>query len=626
MLQKIRDNSNGIGSKIFVAFIIAVFALWGIESIVGTLLSDTSEVSVNGTDISEALVDYEADLRTQQIIQSLGDASDIDDAMIREATINELIQQELLIQAADRGGMVISNASLDRQIASTESFQVDGVFNNELAQAVLVSAGYTPSSYRESLSKDLLLNQLITAYSNSGFITQTELENLAALTEQQRSLRYLLIDYFDQALQMEVSDEEISAYYESNQDSYIRAEQVSVDYIVLDREQLREEIEISDDAVRARYNEEVESFQSRVERRASHILLEAFDDAGLETASQLAAELKTRIDDGESFEDLAREYSNDLGSNEYGGDVGYTSGDSFVDEFELALQSLEVGEVSPPVTTEFGVHLIKLTEMSNTDFDSYEEASERIRNDLVIAELTDIYNDQTEELNILAFESFDLVEPSEALGLEIQNSGLFSSQGGAGLAANQSFIDAAFSLEVLDDELNSDVIQLDENTSVVMHLHEHLLPEVRPLEEVRVQIQLQLRADKVRERAQEMGQTILSSLNNDQNINSLLEEQGFEWVQLNDLTRDSQAVNPELLRWIFTLPAPQGDTGLSVNGIMLSAGMYAIVDLESVTSGSVDSMSDEELQAVKEYIAQQSSADDFSSYLTALQSEAKITR
>ncbi|MEX2365856.1 MAG: SurA N-terminal domain-containing protein, partial [Pseudohongiellaceae bacterium] len=456
MLQKIRDNSQGLLAKIFVFLIAAVFGLFGIEYLVGSFINSTPSVTVNGVDIDETEIQMETQRRTQELLSSMGpdaDFSQIDDELIREMALNTLIQQQLLYQKALHYGMVVAPAAIDRQIASIPEFQVDGVFNNQQAQLILSSGGYTPSTFRQALEREGLLNQLLMAYSESGFITPLELETIAALTEQKRDFRYLLLNFQDQAGELEISDADIQTYYDNNSEQFMREEQVAIEYLVLDKNALFDEIQVSDAEVEAQYQRELETFQTQIERRASHILLEATASDEVNAARDLAAELKERLDAGESFAELALEYSDDLGSAEDGGDVGYTNGDSFVEEFEAALRELEVNEVSDPVVTEFGVHLIKLTEISSSEFETLEQARERIRRDLQEAEVQLLYVELAEQLGNLSFESVDLADPAEIMDMEIQRSELFGRSGGLGIAANPAVIEAAFSLDVLEDRL-----------------------------------------------------------------------------------------------------------------------------------------------------------------------------
>lgn len=628
MLQKIRDKSQGTLSKVFVIFVAGVFGLWGIQYLVGSFVNETVSITVNGVEISETRVQQATQTRTQQVLASMGpdaDFSQIDDSLIRESAINSLIQEQLLFQQALNNGLAVSDAAIDRQIASIPDFQVDGVFNNQLAQSMLANAGYTPTTFRQALERETMINQLMMAYTDTGFITRSELEQIARISNQSRDLRFMLINYQDQAGEVTITDEEVQAYYDQHPQQFMREEQVILNYLVLDKRDIAENIEVTEAEIEARYQQEQETFQSEIERRASHILLEATTAAEIEEARTLASELKQRIEAGESFEDLAMEYSDDTGSAEVGGDVGYTQGNSFVEEFESALQALAVDEVSDPVVTDFGVHLIKLTEISSSEFESLDMARERIRQELQEEEADLLYTERAERLSNLSFESLDLNDPAQIMGLELQTTEPFGRSGGAGIASNQNVIDAAFGVEVLEDRLNSELIRLDDNRSVVIHLEEYRPQEVRPLAEVRPEIEVILRDQAVREMARETGERVISSLQNDQNLNTLLESQGLSWTEVSDVSRDNTDINPELMNRIFSMAKP-GESGTTLEGFSLNTGQYAVVELQNVTPGTIDGFEEGEADNLASFVSEQKGNFDFNSMYTSLENKAEIER
>ena len=628
MLQKIRDNSQGVGAKIFVWFIIIVFGAWGASTIVSSVLTSNPAVSVNGVDIDELQVEQNTQRRIQEQIDALGpdaDLSSIDEESIRATALDELIQRELLLQAAERAGMVVSSRSIDRGIAQTPDFQIDGVFNAERAQLVLQSIGYTPNSYRAALASEGLINQTTFTLGLSGFVTPNEIRQLAGLLNESRDIRYLLINMDDQLTSMEVADEEIQAYYETNQARFMKEEQVSLEYLELDKDAIFDEVTVTEEQISRRYEEEQLEFQSQIERRASHILLEAFDEEGYELALGQARELKTRIDNGESFEDLAAEYSDDLGSAEDGGDVGYTTGQNFVEEFEQALRELEVGQVSDPVRTEFGIHLVKLTEQSESAIESFADSRERIERDLKTTQVDTIFLERSEELGNLAFESFDLQDPAEIMGLELKTTGLFGRSGGSGIAANRDVINAAFGSDVLLDGLNSNLISLTPSRSVVVRLLEHNQPELETLDDVREEIRIELQFEKVSERAAELGRTITSSLQNGGNIDTILEAQDLTWSQLNELERNSQQLPPELVDNVFGMSEPAADS-VNVEGFQLASGAYVVVELQRVNPGAIEDFEEAELASLTNFLEQQQADSELGAMIIGLQNRSEIKR
>ena len=628
MLQKIRDNSQSMAAKIFVWFIIVIFGAWGASTIVSSVINSTPAVTVNGETIDELEVEQNSQIRLQQMIEELGpdaDLSDINEELLRESALTELIQRELLLQYAENSGMVISSRVIDRNIAQTPDFQIDGVFNGERAQMLLQGMGYTPNSYRNALASEGVINQVSMAYGLSGFVTKPELELLASLLNETRDIRYLLINLNDQLGNIEIAEEEVSTYYESNQNNFMLEERVSIEYLELDKDLIFDEVEVTEEQVRQRYEEELIEYQSQVERRASHILLEAISDDEFDAAIEEASAIKARLDNGENFEDLASEFSDDLGSSDFGGDVGYTTGDNFVEAFEQALAGLEINEVSSPVRTEFGVHLIKLTERSESEVDSFEDSRERLERDLKTAQVDAIFIERSEELGNLAFESFDLADPAEIMGMEIQTTDLFSQVGGTGVASFGDVITAAFSSDVLEDGLNSDLISITPSRSVAIRLLEHREPELQPIEEVRGEIEIMLQLEKIRERSIDLGESILTSMQNDQNIDTLLETQGLSWNEINELERNNQLLPPELIQNVFEIEAPTED-GTRVEGFELTTGDYVVVELQDINPGSIDDLEEAELQGLQSFLSQQYTNADFEALILGMQNRAEITR
>jgi len=624
MLQNIRNNTQGLIAKIFVGFIVFVFAIFGLDSIVGTIVNINSTVSVNGVAIDELAIESESQRITQDLLSSLGaqiDISSIDTTQFREQAINNLVERELLLQTAIENGMLISSSTLDRQIAQTPDFQVNGVFSNERARALLASFGLTPASYRTSLQQQGLLNQMLDAYSTSSFATQAEMENLARINEEKRNFRYIRISAADLAQTQVITEEELSQYYDANSALFMQGERVSLEYLELNKNDMLAEVEITEEQIQAQYAAELSTLQAQTERRASHILLQAGDELG-EALAQ-AQELKNRIDNGESFEDLAAEFSIDGGSAQFGGDVGYTTGETFAEEFEAALSQLELNEVSDPVRTQFGVHLIKLTEITENEGPSLEESRERIERELQDQAVEDIYIARAEELNNLSFESIDLQEPANILELDIQTTELFDSAGGIGIASNADVIAAAFGADV-QEGLNSELIALDESRSVVIRLLESREPELKTLAEVRGEIESTLRRQKAEEQAASLGETYLNNLNNGQNIDNLLAVQGLEWNRGQNLSRTSPGLEPEIRQLVFSMSKPEGDP--LIQGQQLASGDYIIAELQEVIPGSLEEMSEENRLALQNYLMQLTANSDFTAYMTGFKADADIER
>lgn len=626
MLQKIRDNTQGIIAKVIMGFIIAVFALFGIDTIVGTYLVSTPALTVNGEEIAAQEIDSLAQRKAQQLLAEMGDNIDFslfNEALFREAAVNELIQRELINQSADNSNMGISSVTIDRRIAQTPDFQIDGVFNAERANLVLQSMGYSPAAYRAVLAQELVLNQILAAYTATGLVTQDQLSQLVALTHQKRSFRFVPVPASVYIDTVEVSEDEIASYYQNNQARFRQEEMVSIEYVELNKQDMMAEVTVTEEQLQAAYQAEVAAYQAQTERRASHILWEASTPDELTAARAEAEAVKARIDAGEDFATLAAEFSDDTGSASSGGDVGFTTGDSFVDAFESTLRSLAVNEVSGPVQTEFGIHLIKLTEQSETVIEPFEARRDALERDIKQKRVDDLFSARADELSNLAFESPDLEEPARQLNLTPRTSELFGRSGGVGVTALPGVIDAAFSVEVMEEGLNSEIINVDGNRSIVLRVVGHQDAEIRPLDVVRGEVEILLRQDKARQQAARLGESLLTSLQGGSNIDGLLSTQNLSWNQVDNIERAAPDVNPEIADIVFAMPRPE-DGKSSLAGFSVSNGDYLLVELQSVVDGTSADLRDSEEQNMRNFLSQLSGANDFAGFMRGMETRAVI--
>ena len=626
MLQKIRDNTQGLFTKILMGFLILVFAMWGVDTLVGNFISATPQLTVNGDEILTQEIDQLAQSKAQEFLAQLGDNPDLsqfNEAEFRQSAVNELIQRRLLQQSSKGSGMGVSNAAVNRRIAGNQDFYIDGKYNEERALLVLQGAGYTPSSYKAVLGEELLINQLLAAYTATGFATPDQLGQLAALVHQKRNLRYVRVASAPFADAAEVSDQEISDYYQRNQDRFQQEEQVSIEYVELNKQSMMADIMVTEEQLQAAYQEEVATFKAQTERRASHILWEATTDEQLAAARAEAESVKARLDAGEDFAKLAAEFSDDTGSAQNGGDVGYTTGTNFVEPFETALQALAVNEVSAPVQTEFGIHLIKLTEVSETKVDSFEMRREALEKAVKEKQVETLFSDRLEELKNLAFESPDLEEPAAQLMLTRQTTELFGRSGGAGIAAEMPVITAAFSTEVMEDGLNSEVLTIDPDRSIVLRALEHQPAQIRPLDVVRGEVEVSIRTQKAAEQAKKLGESYVSGLRNGDNIDGLLTLQNLGWNNVVDIERVAPNVDPEIVDKAFSMSRPaEGKT--EVAGFSLNGGDYVVIELQSVKDGSATDFRDGEEQNMRNFISQQSGSNDVTGFIKSLEARADI--
>ena len=622
MLQSIRDNSQGLVAKIIIGFIIGLMALFGAESIVGGFFGGNNAATVNGEDITE----QELAVSLQNLMASLGaSVSDFDEELLRDVALQQLIEDRLLMQAAESAGLVISSTSIDREIVNTPQFQINGRFDQDLARRTMAAQGFSAQSYRAALAQQMTMGQLANAYSATSFVTEADIERLAALETQARDFRFVSVPLGTRTLGEAISQEDLQAYYNSNAAQFTEEEQVSIQYVLLDKDQIFNEVEIEESRVRAEYEAQRSAAVSDIERRASHILLEIGAGQTQDEVIAQASAIKQRLDNGEDFGELAREFSTDTFSAEQDGDIGYTNGAVFPGPVEQALAALEVGQASDPVVSEFGVHIVKLTEYQAQDFPEYEEMSERISRDLKSAQVDQLYFDRLETLANLAFETFDLQAISEDLGLEIQTSEFFGRSGGSdAVTSNPNVLSQAFSPDILTEELNSEVIELTENRAVVFRLEEHQPSAVQPFDDVRAEIAVLLRTQREQERAAEVGQRILDELEAGSDAADVLAAESLQWEQREDVTRNQFDLNTEIVRNVFAMQAPDSAAQPTRQGFRLTNGAFVVVELLEVNPGSLEQMPEEARQQLATAMVDNQGRQTFQAFLVTLRQNASI--
>ncbi|MED5386682.1 MAG: peptidyl-prolyl cis-trans isomerase, partial [Pseudomonadota bacterium] len=560
---------------------------------------------------------------TQQFLNSIGAGIDsIDQELLEQIALNQLIEQVILRQSTEDASMAISSNEIDRQILQTEAFQIDGVFNSDLAVRTMAAQFLNVPQYRAFLRQQLLLVQMANAYSSSNFVTKAELNKVAELTGQTRDFRYISITLGARTLGTAISNNEIAAYYEANTDNFIEEESVLLDYVVLSKNQIAGEIQVDEAQLRAQYESEREAYEGSSEKRAAHILFEVGADRGEDDALALAGAARQRIVDGEDFGALALEFSSDVVSAEEGGDIGYTDGSAFPLEIEEILESLTLNELSGPIVTEFGVHLVKLTEDSENLFQPYEEVAERIERDLKSAEVELIYGERLGNLSNLAFETGDLLTISEELNLVILQSEPIGRSGGSAIFANQALITAAFSDEVLLEGNNSDVIELDTEQAVVLRVREFTEAAVQPLQEVQPEIAVILRTEMEKDEVQELGNRLLAAAVAGEGLDELLVENELGWIVEEAVERIAFTANREIINKAFEMQRPTSEAVLAT--ITLDNGTFVLLELNQVRPGAIDSLEEDELITLTDTLASSLGNSDFEAFLNNLKGNADI--
>ncbi|PVZ16346.1 MULTISPECIES: SurA N-terminal domain-containing protein [unclassified Pseudomonas] len=623
MLQNIRDNSQGWIAKTIIGLIVVLMALTGFEAIFRAASHSQDAAKVNGDEITQADLSQAVEMQRRQLMQQLGkdfDPALLDEKLLRDAALKGLIDRKLLLQGAQDAKFSFSEAALDQVILQTPQFQVDGKFNADLFDQQIRQMGFTRLQFRDMLRQEMLIAQVRAGLAGSGFVTDADVEAYARLDKQSRD--FATVTYKADAAVQKVSDDEVKAYYDAHAKEFMSPDQVVIDYVELKKSAFFDKATVSDEAIAEQYQKEIANLAEQ--RDAAHILVEVNDKVSDAEAKGKIEAIAARIAKGEDFATVARETSQDSGSAQKGGDLGYAGKGVYDPAFEEALYSLKQGEVSQPVRSQFGWHLIKLLGVQAPKVPTLASLKDKLTRELKSQQVEQLYVDAAKKLEDSAFEASDLSQPAQELGLKVQTSQPFGRDGGAeGITANRQVVQAAFAPEVLDEGANSNAIELDPDTTVVVRVKEHRKPEQLSLQAVTEPIRKELAREKAADAAKAKGDALIAGLR-DGKTSLAATQDGQAWKVVEAASRSQDGVDPKVLQQVFQMPKPAEKGKPTYAGVNLNDGSYVVVRLNGVNEGPAPSA--EEKAHYRQFLASRHGQQDFAAYRKLLQEQAKIER
>lgn len=586
MLQAIRENSQGWIAWAIVGLIIITFALFGIDQYAQS--EKTIIVAeVNGDDITgnEFLSLYGQ--QKQRLQSQFGDMYEqvVNDETLRESVLNALVESKLIQQYSSDGNMGVSNEQLSAVIQSTEVFQKEGVFDEETYNQILLRNGLSPAGYEYDQRKFILENQFKNLTSSSVFTTNTQLTALAKLQFQKRKFNYLRVDQNVLAKNIDISETQIAAYFEENKLNYIVPEKITIDYLLLDQQDIAKKIVVEQEQLEAYYQDNQDQFTSAEQREASHILVRVDHPTLDEAAFKKVLEIQDKINAGGDFGKLAKEFSDDPGSAALNGDLGKFQQGMMVPEFDDAVFSLEAGQVSEPIKTDFGYHLIKLTKVYPKFVKAYADVKKDVEVGYRSKEAEQQYFNLLDQLNTLTYEQPDTLDSAaSAIDVSVLTSEPFSKQGGAGVViSNQKVITMAFADDVKNNGVNSALIELSPTSSVVVRVNKVFPAIQKELAEVSQQIEKTIKQQKGRQASKNLAMTISDKAKAGEKLMSF-EKEGVEYKSVDAVLRENSTLLPQLTNAVFKAPKPKLDQPTYVTAT-LSLGDSVVIELLEVTEG-----------------------------------------
>ncbi|MCG9632916.1 peptidylprolyl isomerase [Vibrio sp. Isolate30] len=576
MMDRLREGVNSIAVKIILGLIILSFVFAGVGSYI-TGGGNNAAAKVGNTEIGRGEFEQAYQNERNRMQSQLGDYFSqmlADPAYVesfRKSVLDRMINDVLLEQQAESLGLRISDSQIRTMILEMPQFQTAGQFDQEVYQAALRRAGFSPESFAEYMRRDLMRNQLVTALQGSEFVLQGEIDTQSKLIAQTRDIRTVTLSVAELAKSVELTEEEIAEYYQQNPLAYTRPEQAKVSYIELSAEALKGQIEVSDEQAEQYYQEHLDKYSTEEQRKVSHILVQGDDEA---KAQAILDELNA----GADFAALAEEKSDDFGSADLGGDLGWIERDVMDPAFEDAAFALEnVGDTTGLVKSEFGYHIIKLDELQASKAQPFSEVAAEIKQELLDQEAVDQFYELQTELEKVAFEYPDSLDDSaETINAKIQTTDFVSQIDAPELLKTPAVMQAILSPEVKEDGLNSEVIEVAPEHVIVVRVEETRDETVLPLEEVQDQVVAALSAVKAEQQAIELGVSLVNGLK--AGNEAVLAENNLTFSELETIDRSSPLASS-----VFAFAKPEAEQPV-FGQAKDQNGNIVVVELSKVTA------------------------------------------
>lgn len=601
MLQTIHDKSKGWLAYVIVGFISIPFMLWGINSYLGggdKLLA----AQVNGEDISLQSFQRSLQMQRDRLREMFGGnvpAEMLEGAAIKQSVVETMVRDELLRQFAEEQNFQISGDQVASEIRSLPVFHENGKFSTTKYTQLLESRRMDKLGFESDIRYGMRLQQFRDAVQSSEFLTSAEYEQFKALTEQKRTVAYSVIEVTALEDSVELSEQQIAEYYEANKGSYLSEEKVTLEYVELNPDSVVEDIKVSADEVRAFYEQESDRFKTPEARKVSHILVKRGEGVTDEQLQAKAEEISQKLSAGEAFEDVARALSEDTFTAEKGGDLGLIYPGDLDAALESAIFAADLGASSEAVKTGQGIQFVKVTDIQASVQKTFDEVKSEAELELKQRQADTELLKLSEQLLTLTYENPESLDiAADAIGAEVKTTEWTTRATGTGIAAESKVREAAFSDDVLKSNRNSDVLEFENGTQVVVRIKEHKAASTLPLDEVEGQVKAKLLAKETRAKSLELGDAMAASVRSGEALKTAAANvAGTRYVEQVAVSRQSEDQSAELVGHVFKMNHPTADTP-AVSSFQMANGDYVVVELYSVETPAVEGSENPEITEI----------------------------
>ena len=629
MLQKLREKTSGWIAGTILVLLVIPFAFFGVENYF-TQQAATYVAKVGDTEIGpDAFRSRFEELRRQmqQVMGEQFDGREFESAENKRRVLDRLIDEELLRQASERLGAIVTPAQLQKEIGQIQAFHRDGKFDLETYRSLLAAQGMTPRSFEDRVRRELATQSIPAQVAASGFVGEDYVSRYLALRDQTRSFDYLTLPTPSAETAGDIDDAQVEAYFKEHADRYVEPERVSLEYLEVDASKLEVPVSVDEETLRQRYDEQKTRYVEPEQRLASHILIKVDANADADAqkaaqarASKLVEEART---EGADFAALAKANSEDIGSKNTGGDLGWVEKGIFDPAFEAALYALAPNQVSEPVKGADGWHVIQLREIKAETGKPFEEVRADLEREYLEGERERQFSDLSGRLvDVIYRDPTTLAKAADELKLPIQRTESFTRTGGPGLAANPKVLEAAFSDSVLVDGTVSDPIDLGAEHTVVIRAVDHVPAKPQTLETARDAVRAAIIIERVAAKAKEDAEATLAKLRAGEALADIAKARDLELKTADKVGRVGATVDPAISQFAFGLPHPAQDKP-SVGQVEVAGG-YVLVSLTAVTDGDPTATPADSRTALAEQIGQALGGAESTAFVQALRKVAEI--
>jgi peptidyl-prolyl cis-trans isomerase D len=629
MLQSLHEKTSGLFAKILLGIITIVFGgFFGTQQF-GSSHSANYVAAVNGQEITQNDFRERWDAYRNRITRQFGnqvDMSQIDTPERRRQLLDQMIDEQLLLDSAQKQGAVVPKALVQQEILSVPAFQVDGKFNPAAYQQFLAQSRKSADGFDEDIRRDLLLQQTDQQLLSSAFVSSADVDNYIRLRDQTRDLRYVTLPK-PAASDVTVADADVDAYYKAHGDEFMTAEKVSLDYIELDASKIKSATSVDDETLKKQYEAQKSHYVTNEQRLASHILVKVDKNANADAqkaALEKAKGIEDQLKSGKDFATLAKSDSDDTGSKAQGGDLGWLEKGVTDPAFESALFALKKGDVSDPVKSDEGYHIIQLRDIKPEKVKPFEQVKAELASKYLEGEREREYSDISGRLTDAVYQDpTSLDAAAKQFNLPVQKTGLFTRTGGEGIAADPKVLKAAFSTAVLTEGNASDPLDIGPSHVVIIKVDQHQKAEPKPLDQVRDDIKKKLVDQQIAKAAHERADTLFARIGQGESLDKIAGELKLKVEDQKDIGRNASNVDRKLVDDAFKLDRP-AEGKPTVGESSLSNGDFALIELTAVKDGDPSKIDAKTKEAARNTLRQGMGGLAVRGYVDSLRKSAKI--